>query len=244
MPTFLIQKNGIKEIQKNNLLRVIPLMVLALIGGLLIGMRNTGDTDAEVSIWPYMIPLFVVVIWIGLYRGLKKQKQLLETYKITITDNVISREQVNTPTISLYFNEINVISKEAHGGFTIKGPRPGELIVIPKQIENIDLLEKELQNIRPVSMTSQIPFFQRYGLLLGVVNLTLMVLIYKSSNKWIVGMAGLFFGCIMTWSYLSILRSKNIDDQTKKGLRLTLLVTVAVLIYVILKLGGWVDVQS
>jgi hypothetical protein len=244
MQTYSIRKEGIKEITNKNLLRSIPIMILALAGGILIGMRNTGNAEAEVNVWPYLIPLMVITLGIGLYRGLKKQEQLLATYRINITDDMISREQSNTPTISLYFNDVVEMSKLSGGSIIIKGKKPEDLITIPQQIENYDLLEKTLHNIKPISQSGQLPFLQRYGLVLAILNMALMVVVYRVENKWIVGLAGLVFTAVMIWSYLTIQRSKDIDNKTRKGLRLSILVIAAVLIYVIFKLTGLVDVPT
>lgn len=244
MQTFSITKDGMKEIKKKSLLRSIPLMLLVLAGGLLIQMRNNGNVNAEVNVWPYLIPLVVIALGIGLYRGLKRQQQLLESYRITITRNMISREQANTPTISLYFDEIREISKLSGGSISIKGKKTEDVITIPQQIEDYDLLEKTLNDIKPISQIGQLPFIQRYGLMLAVFNIALMVIVYRVENKWIVGLAGLTFTAVMTWSYLSIKRSKNIDDQTRKMMRLSMVVILAVLAYIVFKLTGLLDVQA
>src|SRR5262245_57976252 len=119
MQQFRIKQDGFKEIKKQTLMRVAPIIFLAAAGGAAIASINSKDNESNVAILPIFIPLIVVSVGIGLYRGLNRQKALFESFVLTIADNLITREQLNTPTVSIYFNDIQLIKKNKNGSFII-----------------------------------------------------------------------------------------------------------------------------
>jgi hypothetical protein len=82
----------------------------------------------------------VVAIGLGaiifsFYISRKRTRRLYESYVLTISDSAITREQYQTPTVTISNSDINVIIKNNNGSFTIKGGTAQDLIGIPTQIE-------------------------------------------------------------------------------------------------------------
>src|SRR5689334_14981655 len=118
MLTFRIKPDGFKEIRKKLLMRGILFSLLSLGLASVIGMVNTSgksdtikpaiyysenSTDLLVTMIPTVV--FIAVITFSFIRALKRAKKMYESYELTISDNLIAREQINTPTISIYLTE-------------------------------------------------------------------------------------------------------------------------------------------
>lgn len=240
MQIFKIREGGFKEIRRTMLIRTIPMLVIVLTFGITIASKSLNYTD----ILPYYIPFIIVLLAFGIYRGVNRQKALFNSYTLTITNNLISREQVNTPTISIYFNDIKEISKHKKGSFTIKGKDTTDIIVIPLQIDNYSQLETTLQDIRPIVAKDNVSFLEKYQSLTAIIAVGLMLCVYTVNNKIIVALAGTTFAAIMIWSFVKIRSSKNIDRRTKKIAWWSLIVLASVIAVMIFKLTGLVDTQK
>ena len=163
---------------------------------------------------------------------------------MTITNNLITREQLNTPTISIYFNDIKEIVKHKNGGFTIKGKQTVDLIVIPVQIDNYSQLETALQKIQPLVVKDKVSFMGRYQSLIGLVTVGLMLCVYTVNNKIVVALTGGALVALMVWSFIKIRSSKNVDSKTKRSVWWVVLVLASVIAVMIFKLTGLVSMQK
>jgi hypothetical protein len=231
MQEYNMKPDGFKEIRKQILIRTIPIMVVAITVGLLIGSLNSSDKYADINTLPILIPIILLLVGIGLYRGINRQKTLFESYKITIAENLVKREQLNTPIISIYFNDIQEIIQKSNGNFIVKGPEPKNVIIIPAQVNNYSELYNALNQIRPIITKPSNSLFQKYQFLFVLLTLTLMVLVYTVSNKIVVATSGSFVILILMWSLIIIHTNKNIDIKTKKS-SWWALVIVASVIYI------------
>lgn len=243
MQTFKIRQDGFKEIKKQMLIRTIPIMLIAGTFGILISSINSKDKATDVNVMPFVIPLIAVSIGIGFYRGMNRQKALFDSYTLTITNNLITREQLNTPTISIYFNEIKEIVKNKNGSFIIKGRDATDLIGIPSQIDNYAQLETTLQNIQPIAVKDKISFLQKYQSLSGLLVLGLMFCVYTVNNKIVVALTGIALVALTIWSFIKIRANKNVDSKTKKSLWWIFIVLASVILVMIFKLTGIADMQ-
>jgi len=240
MQTFKIRQGGFKEIRRAMLIRTIPILVIVLTFGITIASKSLNYTE----ILPYYIPFIVVLLVFGIYRGVNRQKSLFDSYTLTVTNNLISREQANTQTISIYFNDIKEISKHKNGSFTIKGKDRSDIIAIPSQIDNYYQLETTLHDIRPIVAKDNVSFLQKYQSLTAIIVVGLMLCVYTVNNKIIVALAGTTFTAIMIWSFAKIRSSKNIDRRTKKIAWWSLIVIASVIAVMIFKLTGRADTQK
>jgi len=244
MQIFKIREDGFKEIRKKMLQRSIPLLLIAGAVGITISTINSKQEKNDVNVLPIIIPVMAVALGFGIYRGVNRQKGLFESYTLTITNNLITREQQNTPTISIYFNDVKEIAKHKNSSFTIKGKETVDLIGIPAQIENISQLETALQQIQPIVVKDKVSFMEKYQSLTGLVTLGLMLCVYTVSNKIIVALTGTALVALMVWSFIKIRSSKNVDSKTKRSVWWVVLVLASVIAVMIFKLTGLVDMQK
>jgi len=71
MQQFKITPDGFKEIKKRLLLRVIPLMLVAVTVGIFITSQNQSADALSLII---AIPFIAAAVIFGLYRGINRQK--------------------------------------------------------------------------------------------------------------------------------------------------------------------------
>ena len=238
MKEFKIKPGAFDEIKKLLLIRTIPFILLVLIGGIIITSVKVKGKEAEIDSLAFAIPFALLAIGVGLYRGMKRQKGLYESYTLVITNNFIGREQLNTPTISMYFNDVREIIRRSNGDFIIKGKEATDIITVPRQIEDYDQVEILLAQIKPIVNKSKDSFFGKYRIVLPFLTITLMTAVYAVTNKIVVAVAGLALIVIMLWSFMEVRKSKNIDAKTKRGMWWILLVLASVAAVVIMKLTG------
>ena len=111
MYQFKIRQDGFKEIKRAMLLKVIPIAIFAIFGGLAISYMNSNPKENDVNVFPFVIPIMLSAIGFGLFRGIKRQKQIFDSFRLTLDNTTISREQHNTPSISIPISEIIEIIK-------------------------------------------------------------------------------------------------------------------------------------
>ena len=232
---FELEKIRFGEVQKMLIVRGMPLMVLAMMVGVGMSYFNNSQQDTP-SFWLVMIPLFLMLFGAGIYRGIQRQKALFLSYRLTIDEQGITREQANTPIIWLASEEIREINKDANGSYAVKGRSINQTILIPAQIENPAALEKELARFLPVVALPRLPATTQALRLLPIVTLVLMVLVYVSVNKIVVATSGTLLLSFLSYSLVVTQRSNHIDGKTKKGTWLSLIVIASVLAVMYAKL--------
>lgn len=121
MQQFKIDKNGFKEIRKQVIIRSIPLLALAATAGIYMSLKNSNDPQSFRNVLPVVIPLAIFALVFGIFKGINRQKLIADSYLLTVTDNLITRKQHNTPEISIYHNAIREITKNNNGSIVIKG---------------------------------------------------------------------------------------------------------------------------
>lgn len=125
MKIYKNKQNSFKDIQKKMIGRSIPVMALALVFGLIISYGNS--VNEEVNTLPYVLLIGIGAVSFGIYKGLNRQRQLFESYSLTIDENSIQREQLNTPIVTIKKEDLQGIVKSKNGSFVIKGKKQSGL---------------------------------------------------------------------------------------------------------------------
>lgn len=237
MQQFRIKPNGFAAVRKKMIRRVIPTMLIALIGGIVVTYFNTQGKMGDSNVLPFIIPFFIIVMAFSLFRSINRQKKLFESYTLTIEDNVITRQMVNTPEITIYFHEVKEIIKSMEGGFTIKGLEPSDIIIIPIQVENYAELEALLNQVKAViAPPASLYILQKGRIFLSLASAGAMVAIFVSDNKIVVSIAGILGLCMIGWTFFYLSRSKNVDKKTRSSRWTFLLLMIAIIAIMIVKL--------
>lgn len=237
MEQFKIRPNGFKEIRKAMLMRSIPMILLAIFVGFAISYFNADTQQSNVNIYPFLVPLTLIALGFALFRIIKKQKEQFESYRLTIDDNGITKEQLHFPTISIATAELTEIRKNANRSFTVKGSSTFHTINIPSQIENYEKLEKLLNEIRPISMISPPALYQKLQGMLSIVVIGCIAVVYISKDKIIVSLSGTVLLAVLGYSFFVLQKSKNVDKQMKKMTWWSVLVIASIIVMMYNKLS-------
>lgn len=227
MRTYKNKKDGFKEFQKKALMRSILVMGLALIFGLVISYR-TNDIG-QINTLPFVILIGIGAGGLGIFKGLNRQKQLFESYLLTVDDDFIQRDQLNTPTVKINKSDVKEIIAGQNGSLTIKGQNKTDLIVVTNQIDDFADLEKYLLEIKEFSRPTEKSTIEKLSLPFVFLTLALMAIVYISTNKYFVLVSGAILTMFLTWSFYEIQTSKNVDSKTKKNSWWTILVILSVI---------------
>lgn len=239
MEQFKIRQDGFKEIRKMMLIKAIPISLLAVSGGLVISHFTTNEQQSNENVFSFVIPMVLGALAFGLYRGINRQKEIFDSYRLMIDNNGITREQHNTPTITISNTDVSEIIKNSNGSFTIKGNSFVNVIGVPSQIDNYEKLEKSLAEIRQISTKNSEPFLQKFrGILSSILTIGLMASVYISKDKIIVGVSGTVLLTVLGYSFFEVQKSKNIDSKTKKGMWWLIIVIASIMVGMYYKLTG------
>lgn len=202
------------------LTRSLPIILPALAAGLAIGLRGANGGHSTTNVLLIVVPLSMVVAIVaaglGLWRTSERQRRLYESYRLTIDEGCITREQFDT--VSIRKSDIAFIAKNANRSFTIRGRSSREIIGIAAQIEDYDELERHLQQMKPVGGTARKPLLEKYQGLAVIVTIILLAAVFLSNNKAIVTPSAVLLLGLLGWSFLETKRSKQIDARTKRGM--------------------------
>lgn len=202
MQVFKLSPEGLKALRRNAIYRSI---LILLTGGGIGAGSVISSPNGDISDLLFIVPFMLLVVGVIVYIGIRKQKTLLESYQLTIDDNVITREQSNFPTISIHPFELKAIVKKANGSFIVNGEK--SMILIPKEIERYSEIETILSGIQPVSAT--LPFFQKYATLTGIISAVAFACVYLLDNKLIVGITGSVSLILIVWSVIEMRRTNT-----------------------------------
>lgn len=215
---FKVGPEGFKSIQRQSLIRSLFVITIALIVGLSISYYNTGHHADDIFVLSIAVPISLIAIAISLRRGLNRQKELYESYLLTIDKQIITRVQKDTPVVQINKEEIKEIIKQNNGSFTITSTATTHHISIPVQVEQYEELEALLNQIKPITQKSFITFCEQYSMLMVIIILVLMNIIFLSTNKLMVSLGGILLFSVLSWSLYECTRSRNIDRKTKRSL--------------------------
>ena len=233
---FRTRPGGFNEIKKRMLIRRIPIALIAVIGGFAITLYNTGNLQSNSSSLLFTVIICLAVLGYGWYVSIKRNKEIFDSYILTIDDNSISREEINTPSIKLAFRDIKEIARNKNNSFTIRGRAARDVIFVPAQMAHYEKVEVLLSRIMPITKPATHPLKKAYLRMLPVLVIGLMLAVYLSDNKVVVVASGSLLTVQILWLFYEARRSKNIDSQTKRTVWLIIFVLASVVATIILKL--------
>jgi hypothetical protein len=236
MQEFRISEAGFKKLKRRMLLlSIIPLVIVVTIFSLTNMLGGRHDTD---NTWLYVLPLFPIMLGISSYRSIKKQKKFLETYKVTISDNEITREQLNTPPLTISFMEIKEIIKSEKGHFTIKGAGSRDIIYVANWIEKPEELQQQLQALAPIQARTKDPWHVKYKWAIVIPMMASMLGLFFSNNKIIAGISGAVLVGFIAWLIYEIFTNKNFPTTAKRRVWIFFVMLAAIIYATYTKLTG------
>jgi hypothetical protein len=188
MPQFKVQAGTFNQLRKKMILRVIPVIGIMLVFVVVMNQLSPAYKDPGINVLPIVIPFMLMAMGAGIFISISRQKKMYESYRLTISESMISRDQLFTPTIGISPLEVSQIFLNPDNGFTIKGRTTRDIIIVPGKIENYDEVKQLLEEIMPLTTVANKSFFQKYQLLFSILLVALMATVYISRNKILVAL--------------------------------------------------------
>lgn len=236
MDVFKTDPGGFTAIRKQTLLRTVPVMI---IGAIVVLVANFNSANNQLDIYTLLITITVMAAAVGrgIYIGLKKRRQLFDSFTIEINEDTVVRTQADTPELALNRLEISSISKDSSGSITIQGMDKEDVILIPAGMERPEELEAALARIITFSEDNQRSLMDRFGWLAGIVSVLLMIIIRLAENKIIILLSGLSLIALLTRTFLKGYRNKNVPVRYKRSSWILLILIAAAVMLIIVKMG-------
>jgi hypothetical protein len=141
---------------------------------------------------------------------------MFETYRLTITDDAVIREQDNTPAITIPKNSIKKIIRMSSGAYCVIGASRLNAIAIPAQIEDRDNLGQLLSGIIPITVKTSGTALQWFYTALGLLAVGAAFMGLTSEHKIVFTISAITLCAVMLWGFVVIHRSKNVDRRMKR----------------------------
>lgn len=212
MQQFTLDYDGIDKLIRARQLRMGAILVLlAICWPLASSLRSQSPFNLQTFL--IMSGAMVLIVAFIIYAGSNQYRRLLESYTITFEDNIITREQYNTSTITFPIAEIIEIARDKKGFYRIKAESWDSYIEIPAHIDDADKLYTLLNNIRPViEKNSHTSTLKKIAFIVAAVS---FLMLWTSTDKIVIASCGLVWIVGMIYSYINTQRNHNIDYGAK-----------------------------
>jgi hypothetical protein len=212
---FTTRPGSFREVKR----KVIPVMVFVFSFLFLIGILIPALIKDEPANWPaigYILLFFILLTWFVTWSSLKRQQRAFETYRLTIDDNRIMREQANVPSIIIEKRDIEKIVQNSNGSFTVIGSSKLNAIGIPAQVEDYEEIKNMLAQIKPLEVKSSKTFVEKMFVPLSLSGAMLIAITSVTKNPAVNLICSFLIVAIMLGGFLVIQLSRNVDRRTKR----------------------------
>jgi len=228
MKQYFIGEEGMKKFKKRYYNIFLPVMALGAVIPLTINLMSIHAADGYT---PWIVfGALAVYFTFSLTRMFKKQKTMLESYRLTITENEITREQMNTPPLTISFMEVKEIMKTRKGSFIVRGISKTDLIQIPAWVDDTAGIEEQLQTFSTVTTAKNFMRRQYGALAIRLLALAMLIVIYTVNDQLIVGICSALLIGLIIWGLNEIRVNKNMPINAKR--RSTVVFTLIAIVVV------------
>jgi hypothetical protein len=237
MQEFTVRKGSFREIRKKLIvgLTILYLTIALLVYTVAIRPVERGGNDALL----YMSIIMAAVLSFTGYYNVRRQRRIFESYRLTITEEEIIREQLRTPPIIIPKASVKEIVKASNGALVIRGDSPMNAIIVPAQLERREDLERLLEEMKPIMTKTRTPWLKKFLLPIAMLSVVLIFVGFVNDNKILSSISGLALAGLILWGFIIIQRSKQFDRRLKRISYLFLIPFLSILAGVILR---WIAV--
>lgn len=234
MQQFKVKPNGFNEVRKKAIGMMVVIISFTLLIVLFINYRN--DTPGSPDTWPYILIGLAIIYSFSVWNAMRRQKKIFESFRLTIGDDTIVREQLYTPTITIGKQHVREIVRYSTGQIVIDGGSKLNAIAVPSQIDHADELGRILSEIRPISEKTSKPWTQYLLMISALAGMLLMFVGLAAEHKIISVLCGTAICIAMLWGFIVLQKSKNVDKRMKWMSYVFLIPFLSILSVTIMKL--------
>ncbi|MBP2655176.1 MAG: hypothetical protein H6Q73_2745 [Firmicutes bacterium] len=228
MKTYKFSPEGFRQAIIKTVPGIIIIIVLVLLGGGYISFRG----QLSASTYGGVIPILLVLVGIGLYKGIRKgierEREGWLTYQLVFDNDVITKKQAYLPDVEIRRDQVVSIQEKSSKGMVIKTKNKYKFIFIPASLEEYDEVKKCLSDWQEFeSLPRQAS--QIFLLVLACLGTAMaLVITLVSENRLIVLPMGVLFCICMVWCIIKIRHNPYVDVRIKRNCWLILFLMILV----------------
>jgi hypothetical protein len=230
MAEYKISKEHKKPIIKKHILKIVPILIIAMIVGMGISFYQLNNSKIFFMI---ILPTLVIcglAVFIGLKFGLKIFRETHVDILIKIENNIFTLIKNGKEFISFNNEKINKIEQYKNKPITIFLNDKNK-IVLTEELENYDKLINELNNIHEINIVEN-KKQNKWYYFLALIMLALMGIFYISGDRITTIITGSIIIIVLLISFIKIFFNKYTD----KRLKLCMLVVFLVIFDIVQKI--------
>lgn len=225
MHVFKMREDALPILRRKALIQSIAIYFVFLVFFLVILTGNTFIMFDKATLTPVAVILLAGIIYRH-FSSRARIKKMAESYTLTVSNNLITREMAGLPKVELYYNEVKEIVKYQKGSYTITGRKPGEIISIPYWVSDPVLLESVLGQVSPIIHRGKLPLASRYPVIIVSGILLPLVGVYIFDNKIVVGLLCLAELTTMVWGYIYLRKQAHLGPYRQVFVWLAVIILV------------------
>ncbi|MDF2869222.1 MAG: hypothetical protein K0R05_797 [Anaerocolumna sp.] len=225
MKEYKLSENHIKLKKRKSVLLALPIILIAILSGLIVGSYENGFQEL-IIVLPMVLILIVIAVIIGLKFGNRINNDTLTSYRIELYENKIIKYQKNIPTIEIEQIEVISITEYTNKGIMINSENKAKNIFVPVFTEEYSEIKESLSvwmNIKEGKNKNEqlLRNIAGFGTAIG------FMVVMLCENPYIVIPVSIIMIAVLIWSIVTIFRNSHIDRRIKKN---TLFVIVPILV--------------
>ncbi len=232
MSEFIFGKEGLSALKKKFRIRIVFFFLIFIVVGIAFNFFNTQLGDNRLDGLFIFIPVSILSFGFTYFRNVNRLITIFGTYRLSISDKFIRRDQSNLPSITLFFDEIQSIRFQRNGNIIVKGEKKSDIISIPHEVNGYADISALIYDIAPEKVVTAESFFEKYRILTTIIPISLMLIIYVSQNKIVTWISSILLAIFFIIGFNEIRLSKNISPSNKKRLYFFFWVIVFAVIFV------------
>jgi hypothetical protein len=218
--------SAIQRFRKALLLRILPIILIAVAIGIYVGLGPEGDPGLAVV----STVVIGAAVGFGAWRGFNRQLDSLRTLEIVVTDEWIARRQQGFTPLQIDFSDIRRILHVRGKGLTVFGQGMQSFITMPEEIEDFESIRSRLEAVHPLEVRARPSLLARLAPLLLILILFAFGVVALSDDKLLVLGLGIPLVVILGSSILMTRRSPQIDERSRKLMWIGLFPLIALIV--------------
>jgi len=230
---FALLPEAAKQLRKAVHIRMVFTTGLIVVIALVFPEINIGSLRlSPFSDWSNLI-IPVAIFFAKYLWDLRKATKIAASYKLTVSDEVITREADNAATRLIPIHEVRIITKCPDESYVITGDGLFNFIRVPTGIERAEELERLLTAIKPLTLQSQKLLWYRFQYPLMAAYALLLVGAFFVEDMYVSSVLGIVLSAIVGYSWLTVQKNKFFDKRERLVSHFVLIIPVLVVVRMI-----------
>jgi hypothetical protein len=231
MAEYRIKEADRKSILKEQLLKRLPLLIIAMIAGFAISFYQIDNIKLFFIIILPVIIITGIAVLIGLKLGLKIYKDNHINIIFKVDNNIFTVLKNGKAHITLDKEKINKIEQYKDKSIIIF-LKDKNKIMLNDKIENYDNLIDELKNIHPIISVENKKANSLYRFA-ALIMIALMAVFYISANRIIIIITGIIICITLLYSFIKTVFNKYTDKKIKLCMMVVFFVIYEIIIRIL-----------